>query len=319
VNSINPLKIIFAGTPAFAATALQALIDSPHQIVAVYTQPDRPAGRGRKLTASPVKLLAETHHIPVHQPVTLRNKEEQEILANLNADIMVVVAYGLLLPTPVLVAPRLGCLNIHGSLLPKWRGAAPIQRAVLAGDTVTGITIMQMDEGLDTGNMLYKLEYSITENDTSETVYHHLAELGAKGILHTLSTLNELEPIVQDNTLATYAHKITKEEAQLDWNASAQELARKVRAFNPWPIAFAKMGNTIIRIWHAEAIERSTDNVPAGTIMNSSSAGIEVATQKGVLRILKLQLPGGKVLSVGDILNAHKTEFAKGQLFTNDL
>lgn len=319
MNSINPLKIIFAGTPAFAATALQALIDSPHQIVAVYTQPDRPAGRGRKLAASPVKQLAETHNLPVHQPITLRNKEEQEKLANLNADIMVVVAYGLLLPSPVLVTPRLGCLNIHGSLLPKWRGAAPIQRAILAGDTVTGVTIMQMDEGLDTGNMLYKLEYPIAENETSETAYAHLAELGAKGILHTLSALNTLEPIVQDNSLATYAHKITKEEAHLNWNTPAQELSRKVRAFNPWPVTFAKMGNHVIRVWLAEAVDRSTENAPAGMIIDSSSAGIDVATQKGVLRLLKLQLPGGKILSVHDILNAHKTEFAKGQLFTNDL
>lgn len=315
MNQITPLKIIFAGTPGFAATALQALIHSHHQIVAVYTQPDRPAGRGRKLTASPVKELAEKHNLDIYQPLTLRNEDEQKKLASLNADIMIVVAYGLLLPTPVLTSPRLGCINVHASLLPKWRGAAPIQRAILAGDKTTGITLMQMDEGLDTGNMLYKVEYPISEHDTSETVHDHLAELGAEALLHTLASLNEIKSEVQDSSLATYAHKIKKEEAQLDWNLSAQELAYKVRAFNPWPIASSNIGEKIVRFWQVEVLDNQIENATPGMIVNSSTAGIDIATKKGILRLLKLQLPGGKVLSAADILNAQREEFAKGKFF----
>lgn len=303
-------NIIFAGTPEFAATTLQALIHSPHTIKAVYTQPDRPAGRGRKLTPSPVKQLALQHDFPVYQPLTLRDAEEQKKLADLQADLMIVVAYGLLLPKPVLDAPKFGCLNVHASLLPRWRGAAPIQRAILAGDTTTGITIMQMDEGLDTGAMLHTIECPIHADDTSEKLHDRLAELGAKALLDTLENFSSMTPIQQDNTLATYAHKIKKEEAELDWNLSAEELERKVRAYNPWPIAFFDG----IRVWEATAQKENTTAQP-GTIVQASAQGIDVATSRGTLRLLKLQLPGGKVLSVADILNARKSEFTVGKSY----
>lgn len=306
----SPLNIIFAGTPAFAATTLQALIQSHHHIKAVYTQPDRPAGRGRQLTPSAVKELALQHQLPVYQPLSLRDAQEQQKLADLQADIMIVVAYGLLLPLPVLTAPRLGCLNVHGSLLPRWRGAAPIQRAVLAGDTKTGVTIMQMDEGLDTGDMLYKIEYPIAAHDTSAILYERLADLGAQALLHTLDQLSILQPERQENSLATYAHKITKEEAKIDWHLSAVELDRKIRAFNPWPVACFDQ----TRVWQAQPLETTVKNAQPGTILQASSAGIDVATGNGVLRLLQLQLPGGRALSVGDILNARKNEFPIGKV-----
>lgn len=303
------MNIIFAGTPEFSAHTLSALIASQHTICAVYTQPDRPAGRGRQLTASPVKTLALQHHLPVYQPSTLRDPMEQQKLADLKADVMVVVAYGLLLPKPVLIAPKWGCLNIHASLLPRWRGAAPIQRAVLAGDTKTGITIMQMDEGLDTGAMLYKIDCPITETDTSQSLHEKLAVMGSEAILHVLTHFTELNPETQNNTLATYAHKIKKEEAALDWQASAEELDRKIRAFNPWPVAF--FANNI-RVWQAKVLAGESRHKP-GTILHAAVDGIDVATGRGVLRLLTLQFPGGRVLSVADILHARKNDFAVGK------
>ena len=305
----SSFNIIFAGTPEFSAITLQALLHSQHKIKAVYTQPDRPAGRGRKLTASLVKELALQHDLPVYQPLTLRDEQEQQVLKNLDADLMIVVAYGLLLPKPVLTAPKLGCINIHASLLPRWRGAAPIQRAILAGDTKSGVTIMQMDEGLDTGPMLSEVECPIYENDTSEMLHDRLAGIGSQALLFTLDQLSEIKPQQQDNALATYAHKIKKEEAELDWNIPAQELARKVRAFNPWPVAFFEG----MRVWQAEALTETTHANP-GTILRSSAQGIDVATTEGVLRLLKLQLPGGRELSVADILNARKNDFAVGKI-----
>jgi methionyl-tRNA formyltransferase len=315
VSASSKLNIIFAGTPAFSATTLQALLTSSHSIKAVYTQPDRPAGRGRKLTASPVKELALAHGLPVHQPLTLRDAGEQKILADMNADVMVVVAYGLILPAAVLNAPRLGCINIHASLLPRWRGAAPIQRAILAGDKITGITTMQMDVGLDTGEMLYKLECPIEENDTTETLHDRLAVLGAKAILKTLDDIaaGRAEPEKQDNTLATYAHKITKEEAQIDWQMPADELARKVRGFNPWPVAYIKMGEQTIRVWEASALKINVEHQAPGTIVAVSSDSIDVATGKGFLQLHKIQLPGGRVLSVSDILNSRHDSFVVGK------
>ncbi|MDR3478114.1 MAG: methionyl-tRNA formyltransferase [Gammaproteobacteria bacterium] len=311
------LNIIFAGTPEFSAVALQALLDSHHIVKAVYTQPDRPAGRGRKLTASPVKELALKAELPVHQPLTLRNEDEQKILANLEADVMVVVAYGLLLPLPVLNAPRLGCINIHGSLLPRWRGAAPIQRAILAGDEKTGITIMQMDEGLDTGPMLHTVETVIKADDTSETMYEQLAVLGAKAVLETLDQLAEgkANPIAQNNDLATYAHKIKKEEAELNWQWQAEALERAIRAFNPWPICFTHLDEHVLRIWQASVIPDATPaNKQPGTLLQVSQQGIDVATGKNILRIQKLQLPGGRVLPVADILNARQLDFVVGKI-----
>ncbi|MHB1949086.1 MAG: methionyl-tRNA formyltransferase [Gammaproteobacteria bacterium] len=316
---MQPLNIIFAGTPEFAATSLQALIQSPHNIIAVYTQPDRPAGRGRKLTASPVKELALQHNIPVFQPQTLRDEEEQKKLASLNADLMVVVAYGLILPKAVLSAPTLGCINVHASLLPRWRGAAPIQRAILAGDTKTGVTIMQMDEGLDTGAMLYKVECPIHPDDTSETLHDRLANLGGDALLHTLDHLSDITPVMQDNAAATYAHKIKKEEAQLDLDSSAEELARKVRAFNPWPVAYYELKKKnatmslkhdmkpIIRVWEAVALNNK-DAKKQGSIF-SSPEGLDITTKNGILRVLKLQLPGGSIFSAADFYNGYAWMF----------
>ncbi len=311
---MQPLKIIFAGTPAFAVTALQALLESPHQVIAVYTQPDRPAGRGRRLTASPVKAFALQHHLPIHQPVSLRDANEQAVIQQMQSDVMIVAAYGLILPSAILQAPRLGCINIHASLLPRWRGAAPIQRAILANDKKTGVTIMQMEKGLDTGPMLYKMEYAIQSMDTSEMIHDRLADLGAEAILATLNQLPHLKPEIQNEALATYADKITKEEAQLDWHFSADELARKVRAFNPWPVAFVREGEQVIRIWEAAVIEKAMNQYKPGEILQANANGIDVATGKNVLRLLKIQLPGGRMLPVADILNARQNNFTVGSV-----
>jgi methionyl-tRNA formyltransferase len=298
-------NIIFAGTPEFSAVTLQALLHSLHKVKAVYTQPDRPSGRGLKLTQSPVKQLALHHELPVYQPVTLRDLHEQTLLRDMQADLMVVVAYGLILPIPVLSAMRLGCLNIHASLLPRLRGAAPIQRAILAGDAKTGITIMQMDEGLDTGDMLYKVECPILSNDTSYTLHDKLAKLGADALLITLDRLSNqsLHPEKQDESHATYAHKISKEEAKLEWRLTASELDRKIRAFNPWPVACTMMDENVLRIWQAEVKENFSANVQPGKILHISRDGIDVAAGMGIVRLLKMQLAGGRVLSAADMIN----------------
>ena len=235
-----PLKIIFAGTPDFAASALSALIESEHDVVAVYTQPDRPAGRGRKLRASPVKELALKHDIPVLQPEKLKDAETHDVLRSFNADVMIVAAYGLILPQAVLDIPRLGCLNIHASLLPRWRGAAPIQRAIAAGDKESGITIMQMDAGLDTGDILLLSHCPINDNDNGGDLHDRLAEMGASSILEALKDIESgnTKPIKQDDALATYAHKLDKKEAIINWKDSAENIERLIRAFNPWPVAF---------------------------------------------------------------------------------
>ena len=312
----SSLKILFAGTPEFSAVALQALLQSEHTVLAVYTQPDRPSGRGRKLTSSPVKELALQNNLPVHQPLSLRDKNEQQILADYNADIMVVAAYGLLLPLRVLQIPHLGCVNIHTSLLPRWRGAAPIQHAILAGDKETGVTIIQMDEGLDTGPMLLKKTCAIKLDDTSETLHQHLAELGAKAILETLSNLanGSAIPEAQDNASSTYAKKISKEEARLDWNDCATELQQKVRAFNPWPVAYIAIEDKNIRVWEATVLEKEVKNILPGSIISMTPEGIDIATSKNVLRLQKLQFPGGKILAVKDILNSRQQDFAVGKL-----
>ena len=299
-----PLNIVFAGTPDFAAIALAALLESRHNVIAVYTQPDRPAGRGRKLKASPVKELALKHNVPVFQPGTLKDPEDQQQLAALKPDIMVVAAYGLLLPRVVLETPRYGCLNIHASLLPRWRGAAPIQRAILSGDAESGVTIMQMDEGLDTGNMLYKLTTPIGEADTAQRLHDRLAELGADALLHTLARLpGDVAPEPQDEALASYAKKLDKKEAAIDWCQSAKQIARQVNAFNPWPVAQTQLDDKVLRIWEAHSLSDNANTTP-GTVVAESKQGIDIATGKGILRVARLQLPGAKSLSAADFINS---------------
>lgn len=308
----KPLKIVFAGTPEFAALHLQALIDSEHDVIAVYSQPDRPAGRGKKLQASAVKQLAVEHAIPVFQPQTLKTTEAQLALAELQADIMIVVAYGLILPVTILNTPKLGCLNVHGSLLPKWRGAAPIQRSIWAGDSETGVTIMQMDEGLDTGAMLFKQSLAITKQDTSASLYQKLAEMGPKALLETLATLAELKPQVQDDELASYAKKLSKEEAKIDWDLPAEQLERNIRAFNPWPVVFFTLNDSNIKVYSSDVVKNESPSIPAGQIVKSDKQGILVATGNECLLLTKLQLPGKKPMPAADVLNGRADWFAVG-------
>ena len=310
---MNKLKLIFAGTPDFAARHLAALLSSDHEVVAVYTQPDKPAGRGQKLTASPVKDLALAHDLPVYQPASLRNEEAQVELAALGADLMVVVAYGLILPKAVLDTPRLGCLNVHGSLLPRWRGAAPIQRAIWAGDAETGVTIMQMDVGLDTGAMIRKVSCTIASDETSASLYDKLAELGPQALVDTLNAMaaGETAAEAQDDALANYAQKLSKEEARIDWSMEAVAIERCIRAFNPWPISWFEVAEQTIKVWQAEVID-SDHGQPVGTLLKADKQGIDVATGKGVLRLLTLQPPGKKAMSVPDLLNSRRDWFEPG-------
>ena len=307
------LRIIFAGTPDFAARHLDALLSSEHQIVGVFTQPDRPAGRGKKLMPSPVKVLAEANNLPVFQPASLRPQENQELVSSLNADVMVVVTYGLILPKAVLDMPRLGCINVHGSLLPRWRGAAPIQRSLWAGDTETGVTIMQMDVGLDTGDMLYKLSCPITAEDTSASLYDKLANLGPQGLLNTLTQVANAatQPEVQDEALATYAEKLSKEEARIDWSISAEQLERCIRAFNPWPMSWLEIDAQPVKVWQASAIAEASTAEP-GTIVAASKQGIQVATGNGILNLESLQPAGKKAMSAQDLLNSRREWFIPG-------
>ncbi|MCU5771381.1 methionyl-tRNA formyltransferase [Erwiniaceae bacterium BAC15a-03b] len=311
----DSLKIIFAGTPDFAAQHLAALLTSEHQVVAVFTQPDRPAGRGNKLTLSPVKALALEHDIPVFQPKSLRPEENQQLVADLHADLMVVVAYGLILPKAVLDMPRLGCINVHGSLLPRWRGAAPIQRSLWAGDSETGVTIMQMDVGLDTGDMLYKLSCPIEASDTSATLYHKLAQLGPTGMLATIEQLanGSAQPQVQDETAANYAEKLSKEEAKLDWSLSAAQLERCIRAFNPWPMSWFQIEDQPVKVWQAQVLPHQANSQP-GEILHADKNGIQIATADGVLNITELQPAGKKAMKAQDILNSRREWFIQGNI-----
>ncbi|AUY10049.1 methionyl-tRNA formyltransferase [Aeromonas caviae] len=310
---MNKLKLIFAGTPDFAARHLAALLSSGHEVVAVYTQPDKPAGRGQKLTASPVKELALAHDLPVYQPASLRNEAAQTELAALGADLMVVVAYGLILPKAVLDTPRLGCINVHGSLLPRWRGAAPIQRSIWAGDAETGVTIMQMDVGLDTGAMIRKVTCPIASDETSASLYDKLAGLGPQALVDTLDAMaagdTAAEP--QDDALANYAEKLSKEEARIDWSMDAVAIERCIRAFNPWPISWFDVAGQTVKVWQAEVVAQDHGQA-AGTLLKADKQGIEVATGQGVLRLLTLQPPGKKAMSVSDLLNSRRDWFEPG-------
>ena len=298
----KPLRIIFAGTPDFAARHLQALIQSEHQIVGVYSQPDRPAGRGKKLKASEVKALALEHELPVFQPQSLKNEDALTELKSLNADIMIVVAYGLILPKAILEAPRLGCLNVHGSILPRWRGAAPIQRAIWAGDEDTGVTIMQMDEGLDTGDMLHISRCPIAADETSASLYTKLAELGPGALVQTINKLANGELIAepQNDELANYAKKLSKEEANIDWTMDAVQIERNIRAFNPWPVCFTQMGEHSVKIYQALVVEQTGR---AGVVLSSDKNGIVVACGKQALSITLLQPQGKKPMAISDFLN----------------
>jgi len=341
-----PLKLIFAGTPAFSAQHLKALIDSagpesheiagaretagahecarPFELVAVYTQPDRAAGRGKKPRPGPVKLMAEAHGLPVHQPPSLKDPEAQAALAALDADLMVVVAYGLILPKAVLDIPRRGCINVHASLLPRWRGAAPIERALLAGDRETGITIMQMDVGLDTGDMLYKLTTPINTTDTREDLEQRLAELGCQGLLHTLARLESLQANAepQDDSLSTYAAKLEKHEAQIDWQRDAASIQRQIRAGVGRLPAWSTLGEHRIRLLSASvepAANTATPGTPGipGTILEADNNGLLIACGDGAIRLHSLQMPGKNPVAVRDALNARRELFSPGARFSN--
>jgi len=298
------MNLVFAGTPEFAVPTLNALLDAGHRILAVYTQPDRPAGRGRKLAASPVKQFAQSRSLEILQPASLKPDAEATTLRAFAPEAMIVIAYGLLLPRPVLDIPRLGCLNVHASLLPRWRGAAPIQRAIEAGDRMTGVTIMQMETGLDTGPMLATAETAITETETAASLHDRLSVLGAQLLVDTLARLEHgnVTPQPQDESYACYAPKLKKEEARLDWNADAMTLSRRVRAFNPWPVATTTLEGETLRIWLATA-ETSTGSLAPGTVQSADADGIRVQCGQGTLRITHLQAEGGKPLDARTFLN----------------
>lgn len=313
IAETQALNIVFAGTPEFAAKHLQAIYDSHHKVVAVYTQPDRPAGRGKKLMPSAVKVLAEKKNTPVFQPENFKGEEAQQTLAMLKADVMVVVAYGLILPTAILETPRYGCLNVHGSLLPRWRGAAPIQRAIWAGDKFTGISIMQMNEGLDTGDVLLEKSMAIPPAATSATLYEDLAELGPPALVETLDNLLELSPTKQDEVDVTYAKKLSKEEAELNWHLDAYQLNRNVRAFNPWPICWFLHQGIAIKVWHTEVVE-SLEGAPIGTVVDIDKTGVEVSVGKHNLKLCTIQLPGKKPADAHSIINGKPDLFKIGMV-----
>lgn len=313
------MKILFAGTPDFAASILGALIQSNHQVIAVLCQPNKPSGRGQKTHPPATKILAEGQNIPVMQPTTLKSDDIQGTLRSFKADLMVVAVYGLLLPPAVLSIPRLGCLNVHASLLPRWRGASPIHQALLSGDAQTGITLMKMDVGLDTGDMLLKVPLTIQANDTTATLSEKLSALGATCLIEFLNDCDakNLQTLIgepQDNHLVTHAPKINKQDAMIDWHKSATQIQREIRAFQPWPISFSMLDNQLIRFWSA-TIESSLSTQPPGTILSATAKGLNIATGEGVLRAESLQLPGKKPLPFNTLLNGYSNLFANGKQF----
>lgn len=308
------LKIIFAGTPEFAAKFLQALLDAKYNICAVITQPDKPAGRGRKLQINPVKQLSLTHKIPIYQPKTLRDAIIQQNIKDLHADVIIDVACGLFIPKEILDSPKYDCINIHPSLLPRWRGASPIQHAILAGDKKTGVSIMQMDEGLDTGPVFLQKEYLIKNTDTTADLLDKLAPIGIEALLEVLDKVEKITPIKQNDNEACYAKKIDKEDAHIDWNKSTFELDREIRAFNPWPISYTQIGDQIVRIWQASPLAETCNKKP-GEIIKLDKKGIDVATGDGILRITKMQFPGKKALTITEILNSKLDFFEEHKRF----
>ena len=308
------MKIIFAGTPEFAVPTLQLLIDSQHDVLAVYTQPDRPAGRGQQLRASPIKQLAQANNIAVLQPNHLKDASVVNQLGNLQAELMVVVAYGLILPAAVLSIPTHGCLNVHASLLPRWRGAAPIQRALLAGDSRSGICVMQMDEGLDTGDVLMQHEVPLSTATTAAELHDELARIGASGLLQVVNQISAGQPPQaheQDAAMATYANKLSKSEAKIDWCAPAEQVLRQIKAFNPWPVAQTTWAGKTLRVWDADAYSPGVDLIP-GTLSLSQDNLAIVACGQGALTILEVQPAGKKRMPIAAYLNAKKADVARG-------
>ena len=299
------LRIVFAGTPEFAVPALRACA-ARGEVVAVYTQPDRPAGRGRQVQMSPVKQAALEIGLPVQQPLNFKSEEALDLLRSHAADLMVVVAYGLILPQAVLETPRLGCWNVHASLLPRWRGAAPIQRAIAAGDTVSGVCLMQMEKGLDTGPVLLQLKTPIGPKDTGGSLHDRLSQLGAEVLRDGLTLARAgmtLQAEAQPEAGVTYARKIDKAEAKLDWALSAKTLADQIRAFNPWPVAETELQGERVRVYQAQVVTEDSGK-PPGTLLAAGKAGIDIACGQGALRLLALQRDGGRVQSAAEYLNA---------------
>ncbi len=308
------MRVIFAGTPDFAATHLQAILDDDHyELVAIYTQPDRPAGRGKKITQSPVKKLALANDIQLEQPASLTDMKTQETIARLEADVLIVVAYGVILPQAVLDIPRLGCINVHGSILPKWRGAAPIQRAIEAGDRETGVTVMQMDVGLDTGPMLTTSQCTIDDKETSASLYPKLAVLGAQALVNTLEKMRSgtAVGIAQDSTQSSYAGKIAKQESLIDWSASVTEIERRIRAFNPFPAAYSLVTGQRIKIWSASVDSRDYPGLP-GEILSADDDGLLVKCGNGALLISTIQLAGKSKMRVAEVLKSRAFIFSPG-------
>ncbi len=312
---MKSLNIVFAGTPAFAIPSLQAIANSPHNLIGIYTQPDRPAGRGQQLQISAVKEWALAHNVPVHQPLNFKDQQAVQELSSSKPDLMIVIAYGLILPVSVLSIPRFGCINVHASILPRWRGASPIQHAILHGDTKSGVTIMQLDAGMDTGDVLEIRECLLKGNETATVLHDQLAELAIAPLLDTVNKIaaGQISAQAQDHQLATYAPKILKEHAKIQWDKTATEIEQQIRAFNPWPIAYTQTQDINLRIYKAKIADTTKSYTP-GEIIEISKEGLLVATGSKGLLIEQLQFPGGKVITVNDWINAGRKYLQVGMI-----